>query len=246
MKRILLTTSLLLWASLSILSAQGFAWGVKGGLTIGFQQWGSFERDPLYKYHGILFIESLSEDDRFALFAQAGIHQKGSAIRNQVFNNIINGQQFRPPAREFIFNNISLSLGAKQRLDIGSKARPYYILGVRGDYTVDTNLDIYTAFIEQNPSFAIYPIDDTQFIRELNYGLIVGGGFEFPLSELVGTMIEFSINPDFSYQYEQPEIPNVLDPYTGTSRSIPERRIRNVTFEVTLGFRFLNKIEYID
>lgn len=230
------------------LAAQGFAWGVKGGLTVGFQNWGGFEQDPLFKYHGIVFIESLSEEDKFALYSQLGLHQKGSAIRNRTATNVINGQFFRPPTREFIFNNLSLGLGAKQKFPFGQgSTKAYYMLGIRADYTIDTNLDEYTAFTEQNPIYAgFFPIDDTQFIREFNYGLTVGGGFEFPLAELISTMIEFTINPDFSFQYEQPEIPGVVDPWTGNSRTLPERQIRNVTFEVTVGFRFLNKYVYID
>ena len=41
--------------------AQGFAFGAKGGLTVGIQQWESFQRDPLLRYHGDLFVESLTE-----------------------------------------------------------------------------------------------------------------------------------------------------------------------------------------
>lgn len=225
----------------------GFAFGVKGGPTIGLQQWEGFEQDPLFKYHGIAFIESISEENAFGVFAQLGYHLKGSAIRNRLFTNIINGQPFRPPAREFIFKNLSLTGGAKQKFPLGSgDSKAYYALGVRLDYTVGTNLGQYTRFIETNPAYAIYPIDDTQFIREFNYGILLGGGIEIPFSELVGAIIEFSVNPDFSFQYEQPEIPNVRDPYTNENRSIPQRRIRNLTFELTAGFRFLRRVEYID
>ena len=59
-------------------------------------------------------------------------------------------------------------------------------------------------------------------------------------------MIEFTVNPDFSLQYEQPAIPNVIDPITGQTRTLQERRIRNLTFEITVGARFLRKVEYID
>ncbi|MCB0560653.1 MAG: hypothetical protein KDD09_16975 [Phaeodactylibacter sp.] len=246
MKKIVL--SLLILAAMGSQGlAQGSAFGIKGGLTIGLQQWEGFQQDPLFKYHGIVFIESLTEDNAFGVFAQLGYHQKGSAIRNRNFFNNISSQTFRPPAREFIFENISLTGGAKQKFPFGNgDTKAYYALGIRLDYTIGTNLDIYTRFIEANPAYAIYPIDDTQFIREINYGITLGGGIEIPFSELVGTMIEFTVNPDFSYQYEQPEIPNVLDPYTGNSRSIPQRRIRNLTFELTVGFRFLRKVEYID
>ena len=63
---------------------------------------------------------------------------------------------------------------------------------------------------------------------------------------MIGMMLEFTVNPDFSIQYQQPPIPNVLDTYTNQTITIPERRIRNLTFEVTVGFRFLRRIEYID
>lgn len=247
MKRSILFLLILAAVGAQAQSYGGFAFGLKGGLTIGIQQWEGFQQDPLFKYHGIAFIESITEGNEFGVFAQLGYHQKGSAIRNRLFTNIINGQPFRPPAREFIFNNLSLTGGAKQKFPLGGgDSKAFYALGIRLDYTVGTNLGEYTNFIEANPAYAIYPIDDTQFIREINYGITLGGGIEVPFSELVGAVLEFSVNPDFSYQYEQPEIPNVLDPYTGNSRTIPERRIRNVTFEATVGFRFLRKVEYID
>ena len=87
---------------------------------------------------------------------------------------------------------------------------------------------------------------DEFFVRNWNYGVTLGGGFEFPFSDLVGGMLEFTVNPDFSYQYKQPQIPNVYDPYTGQTRALGERLIRNVTFEMTLGIRFMRIVEYID
>jgi len=228
------------------LNAQGYAFGAKGGLTMGVQNWNGFDQDPLVKYHGIAFIESISEENEFAIFAQAGYHVKGSAIRNRNFVNQLTGNAFRAPAREFRFNNVSLTLGGKQKYDFGISNKIYYLFGIRGDYTVSTNLGEYTAFNERYPGYAIYPFDEPTFIRELNYGVTVGGGMEIPFSEYVSGLLEFTVNPDFSYQYQQPEIPNVLDPYTGNTRSVPERQIRNITFEVSLGIRLLHIIEYID
>ena len=229
------------------LFAQGFAFGVKGGLTMATQNWdNSLQRDVAVKYHGIAFIESLSDTDQFALFAQAGYHVKGSAIRNRNFFNPLTGNYNRPPAMEFLFYNVSLSLGAKQKFDLNGSTKWYWLLGIRGDYTLDTNLDEYTDFNLRNRGFAIYPFDEPTFIRDFNYGIIAGAGLEFPFGEYIAGLLEFTVNPDFSFQYEQPEIPNVTDPYTGNTRSIPQRQIRNLTFEVTLGFRFLRRIEYID
>lgn len=229
------------------LSSQSYAFGIKGGLTIGIQNWSDFQRDPLFKWHGIAFIESAPEDNRFAVFAQAGYHVKGSAIRNRNFFNPLNGNVTRPPAQEFIFNNISLTLGGKQKYDFSARGtKVYYLFGMRLDYTVSTNLDQYSQFNERNPAYAIYPFDEPAFINDFNYGATVGGGFEIPFSELVGILVEFTVNPDFSLQYRQPEIPNVIDPYTGNTRTLRPREVRNLTFEVTVGFRFLNKIVYID
>ncbi|MEM1124476.1 MAG: hypothetical protein AAGJ18_28825, partial [Bacteroidota bacterium] len=144
-----------------------FAWGVKGGLLVGLQKWESLQRDPLLKYHGDIFIESVPEENDFeiyeeeidtsnffidsisrnklVLFAQGGLHLKGSAERNSRFFDI-NGNSFDPPTREFIFRNISIVLGAKQKFDFGNKSTAFYSLGIRGDYTINTNLNDFQNF----------------------------------------------------------------------------------------------------
>ncbi len=236
----LFLTNLLLAAGLS---AQGTVFGLKGGLTLGIQKWNNFEQDPLFQYHGIAFVESFDETARFAVFAQAGFHQKGSAIRNRNFFNPLDGNIFRPPAQKFVFNNASLTLGAKQKHELSEKSKAYYLLGIRGEYTISTNLDQYRQINELNGSL-FFP--DNNFVEKWNYGITLGGGLEFALSEFVGAMIEFTVSPDFSYQYRQPAIPNVRDPFTGQNQTIPERTIRNVVFEISAGFRFLRKVEYID
>ncbi len=226
----------------AFLDAQSYAFGVKGGLTLGTQKWNSFERDPLLKYNFIAFIESAEETGAFSVFAQLGYHVKGSAIRIRG-NNILGGT-FKL-AEQFEFQNLSLVLGGKQRYELpGGRAKAYYLLGIRGDYTVATNLSDFKEFNEQNPTSAIFPFE--QFVQKLNYGVTVGGGFEFPFSEFIAGILEFTVNPDFSKQYNQPPIPNVYDPFTMNNRTIPERAIRNITLEISLGIRFLRKIEYID
>lgn len=237
---------ILLLCFVQIGQAQGYYFGLKGGLTVGTQQWQSLDRDPLFKYHGTAFIESIAEENSFGVFAQAGYHMKGSAIRNRLFRNQSSGGFFRPPSYEFIFKNASLTLGAKQKFDFGLSGKWFYLIGVRGDYNLGTNLAQFREFIERNPAFAIFPIDDPEFIREITYGVTMGGGLEVPFSEFVGLIFEFTINPDFSFQYVQPAIPNVQDPFTGSNRTIPMRQIRNLTLELTVGFRFLRKIEYIE
>lgn len=233
-------------AFLSFLTIQGmaqddgFAFGIKGGISAGFQKWNGFERDPLFKYHGIAYIESIAEDSPFGMFLQAGYHARGSAIRNQNASNIFNGQVYRIPTREFLFNNLALTVGFKNKLDL-SGTTAYYLLGLRGEYTISTNLDEYNSI---NSVYPIYPFPAR--VRKLNYGVTIGGGFEWMFSDLVGGIAELTVNPDFSRQYEQAAIPNVISPFNGETRTIPERIIRNITVELTVGIRLLRRVEYID
>lgn len=233
----------------STVSAQSYAFGVKGGLTVGTQKWDqSFQRDPLYRYHAIAFIESAPEENEFALFAQAGYHVKGSAIRTFRQTLVIDGNQviFPSMTTPFEFRNVSLTLGGKKKYDLGLESKFYYMLGIRGDYTVSTVLR--PDFVDEtNPFVLIYPIEP--FVNEFNYGVTVGGGLEFPFSEYIAGIIEFTVNPDFSNQYNQPQINNVINPNPNVQSStitIRERQITNLTFEVTLGLRFLHKIIYVD
>lgn len=230
---------LLLFGSLS---AQGTVFGIKGGLTVGLQKWNGFDQDPLLKYHGVLSVESADETAQFGVFAQLGYHLKGSAIRNRNFIDL-NGNPYRPPAQEFVFKNISLTMGGKRKYEFSDLAKAYYLFGLRGDFTVGTNLGKYKAI---NLLYNSLYFPDDNFVRKWNYGVTLGGGFEFAFGELVGGLLEFTVNPDFSQQYRQPAIPNVRDPYTGQSRTLAERTIRNTTFEVTAGFRLIRKVEYID
>ncbi len=227
----------------TMLSAQSYAFGLKGGPTIGMQNWNGFQRNALFAYHGIAFIESAPEENAFAIFAQLGYHMKGSAIRNQIVANIFNNQIERLPPQRFEFQTISLTLGGKQKYDFGLNNKAYYLLGIRGDYTVGTNLKEYE-FFSSFLNTLIYPIDG--FVQKFNYGATVGGGLEFPFSEFIAGLVEFTVNPDFSYQYRQPQINAVYNPYTNNNETIGERLIRNVTFEITIGIRFLHKIVYVD
>lgn len=224
------------------LDAQTFAWGIKGGLLLGQQKWEGFQRDPLIKYHGDIFIESVPESNEFALFAQGGLHLKGSSIRNQRFFDL-SGNEFNPPTTEFIFRNASVVLGAKQKFDFRENGKKYYSFGLRGDYTINTNLDDFQNRIFSAPG--AFPVD--AFVRKFNYGVSVGGGLEFPFNELIGMVVDLSINPDVSFQYQQPPLPNVQSPFNPSQFiTLPERRIVNISVELSVGFRFLRIVEYID
>lgn len=232
----------------TVTNAQSTAYVFSGGGTIGTQRWdNSFDRQPLLAWNGTLSIESVNnDDDSGSLFAQIGYHVKGSSVRVQYLNFNGNGA-FRASER-FKFNNISLVLGAKQKFQLADGAKYYYFGGIRGDYTVSTNLEELLEGNRGNPWAAtFYPLP--QAVNKIMGGVSVGGGLEFPLSELVGAELKLSINPDFTLQYNQPPIPNIIisDPlFQGQSTTIPERRIRNTTVEISLGLRLLRKVVIVD
>ncbi|MEM9820825.1 MAG: outer membrane beta-barrel protein [Bacteroidota bacterium] len=245
MKKFLLFFCLLLLLFNQGQAQDGFAWGVKSGLTLGFQKWNNSDRDPLFTFHGAAFIETLSEENRFTLFAQGGYHKKGSAIRIRsfVFFDPATGmeREFSGRTTKYEFNNLSISLGAKQKYDWGVSSKFYYLIGLRGDYTVSTNLADFENIARVS---SLYPLEIG--VNRFNYGAIFGGGAEFELSELISIFVELTINPDFSRQYYQPPIPDAYDPFTMGTRSLPEQSIRNNTVELSVGFRFIRSVEYIE
>lgn len=244
MKKLLLCIITILMFSVQPTFAQNFAWGVKGGLTTGFQKWNRGDRDPLFAYHGIAFIESAPEGNQFAVFAQAGYHVKGSAVRyrNRSFTDPATGNNIdiAPSTDRYEYKNISLTVGGKQKYDFGGgNTQVYYLIGIRGDYTVGTNLAEYDRFRS-----AFLPRD--AFVRKWNYGATLGGGFEIPISGYMSGLIELTVNPDFSEQYVQPPLTGVRDPITGNNISLSELAISNNTVELSIGIRFLNYVEYVD
>lgn len=230
--------------SISLIPAavgQSYAFGLKGGLTVANQKWSGFDKEPLLKAHGSAFIETAEEDESTSLFAQLGYHLKGSANRYRPVN-WINGEIYDFQIDKFIFRNISLVLGAKNRFAAKNFGNLYYILAIRGDYTLNTNLDAYT---EVNSFYPIFPFDE--YVRKLNAGATLGVGAEWGLSELVQGLAELTVNPDVTQQYFQPPLANIINPYQPTQTyTIPERKIFNFTIELTLGLRFTHKIVYVD
>lgn len=238
----------ILTAQITSISAQSTAYVFGGGLSVGTQRWGnSFDRQALFAWHGTLGIESVNnEDDRASLFAQVGYHVKGSAVR---FWNIRTGGDYFRSSEQFKFNNISLILGAKMKKPLGSgQARYFYFGGIRGDYTVSTNLDELAEKnqLSSNPyAYAIYPFEG--FVRKVVGGVSVGGGLQLPLTELIGAEFKLSLHPDFTYQYNQPPLPNVIvyDPTRpGQNITIEQRQIRNTTLELSVCLRLLRKVVY--
>jgi len=226
----------------------GFVYGVKGGLSVGTQKWNNFDKEPLFSYQGAIYIESLPADKKFSLFAQTGYHVRGSAVRNIIITN--NGDQTRD-TRTMNFNNVSLAAGAKQRYEVKPSTFVYYMLGLRGEYTLSSNLCSYQE-VEENGYFSngkTCPIGAfDNFIQKWNYGMILGGGVEFELAERFGFLVELSLNPDISYQYRQPQGVRRIN-FTGNpsnNTTYNEQLVRNTTLELSVGIRLLRLVEYID
>lgn len=228
------------------MNAQSTAYVFQFGPTIGLQKWdNSFEREPLFKYHAALSIESVdNEEDKNSLFMQVGYHVKGSATRFRYFN-INSGAPGGTFTEEFLFNNLSMVLGAKQKRDLGASGRMrfFYGGGLRVDYTLSTNIDDLS---RGNPSLSIY-YPSVAFMNRWMVGFTISTGIEFKLKELIGGELKLSIQPDVTPQYNQPSIGNVIDPFNpGSVITISERRIRNAAVELGIGLRLLRKVEYID
>ena len=238
----------LLFFTPSLFFAQSYAFGPKGGLAIGtprFDGSGTFNNSLLFKYQGDIFIESAPEDATSVMYAQVGYHVRGHArrFRSGAYDNG-SGQLVKVDGftENFAFNNLSVGVGFKRR-NVLNKENAYYAIGIRGEYTMSTNLpDGNTGGI-----YALYfPTKD--FVKKFNFGMTLAGGYEFPFSDLSGAFVEFSVHPDVTRQYFQPGINNlnITDPFGQRINSIPEQSSRNLSIELTVGFRFLRKVVYTD
>ncbi len=218
--------------STSILAQDGgYHFGAKGGLSLATQNWNNAERRFKLTNHFNVFIETLDPDDRGALFAQIGLHTRGSAIRFSFLNGGF-GQD------GYTFKNISLMLGAKKKINPLANSHPYYFFGIRAEYNVSNNLEelflrYCTGAIQKTVTL---PIPD--FVNRFNYGASIGGGFEFEATEFFIPAIEITFSPDFGFQYDAPEL--------NTIPAVPQTRIRNMTLEVSLVLKFLREIVYDD
>lgn len=210
----------------------GMYFGPKGGLGIAVQNWDGYQRNPLIVSHFALYTESLDPDFSGSLYAQIGYHTRGSAIRAFSFNGVSFSRGFR-------FNNIALQLGLKKRFDRAGRWIPYYNVGVRAEYTVKTNLKRF-----ENSFNLFYPFE--VYVNKFNYGISFGGGFEYESSEFVIPYFELSVHPDLSLQYRSPALQGGTNPWTGQPSTVGERRVRNITLELSIGFKFLKKVTYID
>jgi hypothetical protein len=229
-KHILLFSFFCFLGSLS-LSAQSYAFGLKGGITAATQRWNNFDDgQPLFSYHGDVYIESWNEENLSALFASVGYHARGRTVRTRRTVGL-NGEDY--PSRTFdqrLFNGV-LIIGVKKKIPVKNEStRGFYGFGVRGEYNISSDFAFYSGLEDQ--------------INKITYGVTVNGGFEFMFSEFVGGVFEISVHPDFGKQLFAPT--QVFQDDRGFQRTLAEQNVVNTSIEISVGLRFLHKITYID
>jgi hypothetical protein len=246
----MLIAILVFWSIFFLAGAQGFTFGAKGGLITTTQVWNpGGDRSALFRWHAYAFIETLDEADTYALFAQLGYNIKGSAIRFTTFRQGSTGfEPFGQAIETYEFNNLSLMLGGKQKFGRANGTKFFYSLGLRGEYNLSNNLE---GLPPPPPPISCLPFGSLsifeEFVNDFTFGATVGAGIEFPFSELVGGILELTVNSDFTKQYNQQgdlQFANCFSP--GSDVVVRVRQITNVSFELTLGIRLLRKVVYVD
>jgi len=231
---------LLIWAvlltSVSLCQAQeeeeyiqnGTYFAIKGGLSINNQNWErQITTDLLFTPSFDMMAESYDSGSASRVYAQLGFHQRGSAL---------GGFGFRRFA-SYKFNNVVLELGGRRMALDGEKWDGYYMLGLRGEYTLSTNLSETS-----NTSVFNLVIDD--YVRKFNYGVTIGGGFEYDLGDYKQIFVEVVFSPDLSAQYDQPYEFTVINPFPVVGGStenitISPQKVRNYSLELKVGYKWL-------
>lgn len=233
--RSLIFTAFIIFNSISFVYGQSYGFGLKGGLTGASQAWENQNRanSLMLAWHVAAYIESQDNtEDKYSIFSQLGYHIRGSATRfggGVGFGGII----IEPRTFRQEFKNISLALGGKRKYPSFSGHQWFYSFAVRGEYTLDYNLEYYATLV--------LPED----VRRFNFGISVGTGYQLNIREKVGILLELQVQPDFSRQVFVPPL-RWNNPHTGQIQPLPEQSIRNLSVELSAGFRLLRKIEYED
>jgi hypothetical protein len=217
--------------SVQLLNAQGTVYSIFAGPSLSTQTVNGFEKDPFLRLHFLARIESSSEISPNSVYASLGYHIKGSAVNTPAYIGD-NGEQYAQHSSSIEFHNLSLSVGVKQRREVGSNFFSYG-LGLRGDFNLKTDYSDFFLGLQGSEN-------------KFTYGLNFDAGWEFPLSELVSTVIEVGFYPDLKEQIYIPFQDTGYEYSNGSPVTIPESYITNVVFEARVGFRFWNKIVYID
>lgn len=232
------------------LSAQRLTgWTFAAGPTVATQRWDNFDQRPLLGYHGLVTVEQIDYDRGNGLYASLGYHQRGSAIKtpNLRYQDPSTGQErvFRSDAIKFLFNNVVLAAGAKKHYAVGQN-RGYVGFGLRGEVNVGTDFagddNDGTGTTPINYGFGLaYPTKP--FVRRFIYGIDLEGGLEVPLAARLDGVAALRLSPDIARQYFQGPVP-YYNAFTRQNEIAPERKILNVSIELSLGIRFLPRAAF--
>jgi hypothetical protein len=203
----------------------GTAFGLKSGLTIATQNWNGQEREAMFTYNVSAMIEVLNGRRTSFLFG-LGYTPKGSAFIIPTFFDPNLNQMVQRRRENIVFNNLGMLLAAKSVYDVGGKIGLYYLAGLRAEYTLNYDLGMFRGSGFENG------------VRRFNYGFTVGGGAQMQLGKKFQTFLEFTINPDLSRQvFLAPGL--YYNIYTGQNQGFAEQSVRNLSIEITLGFKFI-------
>ena len=220
-------------------------WSLTGGPTVATQRWDNFDQRPLLGYHAGVTVEQIDYDRGNGLYASLGYHQRGSAIKtpNFRYQDPSTGEErvYRSDAIKFLFHNVVLAAGAKKNYAIGEK-RGYVGFGLRGEANVGTDFAEEAGDQAINYGYGLaYPTKE--FVRRFVYGIDLEGGIEVPLAARLDGIAALRLSPDIARQYFQGPVP-YYNAFTRQNEIAPERKILNVSIELSLGIRFLPKAEF--
>ena len=216
------------------ITAQDYtSYGAKGGFVAAFQKWNGGTRSPLLEplANGSIFTE-ISAGGRSQIILAAGYHTRGSAIVQRAGSYYDQrGIQINYPEAVFKqkFQAVSFEPALKQLYQLDNDFGGYYMLGIRGEYTVSYQLP----FPSQYGDLSI------EGLNRFNYGISVGGGIEKRLGTLpFMVMLEAQIQPDFSKQIFAPAF-SYYDIYSRSYQNFPEQSVINTNLEITLGIKYI-------
>ena len=70
--------------------------------------------------------------------------------------------------------------------------------------------------------------------------------YKIPFTKLVGMTLELQISPDVRPQVFYPAGKYTYTDYSGNAIPAQETKVINTAFEITVGFRFLRVVEYVE
>ncbi len=206
------------------------AFGIKGGTTIGFQNWNGQQRQALVEPlgNGELFYETPFDSTSSFIF-EIGYHKRGSAIlqREFTYTDVALGQ-ITVPATTYksVFECVNLQAAFRKSFPLSGGFTSYALIGVRLEYMFRDTIAFYSRL----------PIVGKNNIL---YGVSLGGGIEKRIGNSpIIIQLEAQIQPDFAKQIEQPAYPYYDKYQPQTNPILPEQKVINVTGEITLGLKY--------